>query len=236
MTASPFKAIVFDFDGVIVDSEPLHYQAFVQLAQQQGVTIDQTLYDQHLIGFDDRDALRAIESLKHQGPPEPHPDYPVEDAVMAELCATKQHIFNQLVAQGVTPLPGVDALVRKLIEQATPFAIASGATREDIDLILQTLGWSDRFDIIVTADDVEHSKPDPTTYQLAVQKLAAKHPELSLTPGDCLAIEDTVAGLTSAQRAGLHTLATGPAATSTPPAKANHHRATLENLDLAELA
>ena len=88
-----------------------------------------------------------------------------------------------------------------------PIAIASGATHADIEQMTQLLGIRDKFEIIVAADDVEHSKPDPTTYALAFEKLAAKYPEADLTPDTTLAIEDTGAGLQSAIGAGLQTLA-----------------------------
>src|SRR5699024_9368515 len=85
--------------------------------------------------------------------------------------------------------------------------IASGATRADIQIILKKLNRQESFETIVTADDVERSKPDPKTYSLAVEKLAKLHPELNLKPQDCLAIEDTFAGLSSARDAGLKTIA-----------------------------
>ena len=87
-----------------------------------------------------------------------------------------------------------------------PIAIASGATKHDIDLILGKLNLAAYFRPIITADDVSHSKPDPHTYTLAVDSLTDQYPDLMIKPPDCLAIEDTPAGIESARRAGLKTL------------------------------
>ena len=215
------NAIVFDFDGVIVDSEPLHYQAFVMVGKSIGFEFT---YDQYLaqyIGFDDRDAFRLMLAVSGQD---------ADADRIAELCAAKQSAFDAIVnsqrsshssrgpsespseapdrlADSPLAIPGVLALIDECRQADLPIAIASGATRADIDLMLELLGRSDRFDVIVTADDVAHSKPDPASYALATERL-------DVDPFSTLAIEDTEAGLASAKGAGLLTLGlttTGPA-------------------------
>jgi len=109
------------------------------------------------------------------------------------------------VGQGVEPIAGVIDLISDIGQQA-PIAIASGATRRDIDLVLDKLALTQRFDPIITANDVQRSKPDPATYTRAVNGLAARRPELAIQSHQCLAIEDTPAGIESAKRAGLKTL------------------------------
>lgn len=198
------KAIVFDFDGVVVDSEPLHYRAFMEVGKGIGVAFDYAHYLKHYIGFDDRDAFRAMLASAHM---------PTEDSHVTELCHLKKGAFENLVNQGAAAIPGAVDLIDEAYGQI-PIAIGSGATTFDIELMLRGLGRRDRFEVIVSADDVYRSKPDPATYRLAVEQLAAKHPELNLTPNDCLAIEDTAAGIESARGAGLMTLGittTGPA-------------------------
>ncbi len=198
------QAIVFDFDGVIVDSEPIHFRAFAELGRSIGYELDYPRYLRDFVGFDDRDGFRTM--LEELGKP-------ADDDRVAELCRRKQQIMLRLFEQGVPMIPGV----RELIDQAhghLPIAVASGATRMDIDTVLRGLGMTDRFEVIVTADDVARSKPDPQTYTLAVEQLAARHPDLGLRPGTCLAIEDTPFGIASARAAGLMTLGlatTGPA-------------------------
>lgn len=203
------KAIVFDFDGVIVDSEPLHHRAFNQLLRSAGVSIDYDTYLRDYVGFDDRDAVRAM----LRGPMR-RPDLAADDQRVRAMIREKGDAFERVVAQGVRAMPGSVELIRSAAA-ALPVAIASGATRRDIDLILGGLGVDHLFATIVTADLVHRSKPDPETYSLAVRQLADLHPDRTLTPADCLAIEDTAAGIESARAAGLHVLAvanTGPAA------------------------
>lgn len=196
------QAIVFDFDGVIVDSEPLHYQAFVMVGKSIGFEFSYEEYLATYIGFDDRDAFRVMLEASGQE---------VTAERVAELCAQKQPMFDAVAkmgaASGSLAIPGALELIDECANVELPRAIASGATRADIELMLELLDRRDRFKIIVTADDVEFSKPDPTSYAMAVERLGVK-------PGHTLAIEDTVAGLASAQGAGLMTLGlatTGPA-------------------------
>jgi len=201
------KAIVFDFDGVIVDSEPLHFAAFLEVGKPLGFDMDYPAYLRDYIGFDDRDAFRAMLAAVGR---------PAEDDDLPPLIDDKARVFERLVAEQAPAIPGSLELIDAARDAGLPIAIASGATREDIRLMLEALGRADRFEIIVTADDVARSKPDPTSYALAVERLAERHPDHGLTPADCLAIEDTAAGIQSARGAGLMTLGlttTGPAQT-----------------------
>ncbi len=188
------RAIVFDFDGVLVDTEPLHFKAFQTIAPQMGTSIDFDEYLQTFIGFDDRDAVREL--CRKAG-------RVMDEAALAQFRRLKQVTFDALVASGVAMIPGARALV-EASAAAMPVAIASGATRRDIDLVLGPLGIRDVFGVVVSANDVARSKPDPETYTLAVQRLAQQMGPLQ--PDECLAIEDTAAGLASARGAGLRTL------------------------------
>lgn len=200
------RAIVFDFDGVVVDSEPLHHRAFLDIVEPMGLELDYETYLREYIGFDDRDAFRAMMRRLER---------PADDATIARLGREKARAFERRAAEAVVAVPGVLALIDAAADAGLPIAIASGATRADIDLMLGALGIAGRFETIVSADDVARSKPDPSSYALAVQRLAACHPDARLLPGQCLAIEDTAAGIASARGAGLMTLGlttTGPAA------------------------
>lgn len=197
------KAIVFDFDGVIVDSEPLHYRAFLQTAQSQGVPVDFD-YDEYLrkyVGYDDRDGFRAmIESVDTRAVAAA--DFPTK---LKHLCDRKEHVFKEIVDAGFETIPGVLDFIAGL-PRDLPIAIASGATRADIELILGKLGIKPRFSAIVTASDVARSKPDPQTYRAAFAGLQKKFNDGDLQPKHVVAIEDTAAGIESARGAGLHTL------------------------------
>ena len=208
------KAIVFDFDGVIVDSEPLHFRAVARVAESLGITFDYDYYVEHLIGYDDRDVGRILLARADGAGQEAGPEaFEGDEVRVTEMKDRKAEVFEQIVREGVGPIDGALELIEEASQQM-PIAIGSGATRADIDLILDTLDLRGRFDPIVTANDVRRSKPDPETYARAVTRLAESHPNLNLLPGDCLAIEDTAAGLESARGAGLRTLGlttSGPA-------------------------
>lgn len=217
------EAIVFDFDGVIVDSEPLHYQAFVMVGK--GIGFEFT-YDEYLatyIGFDDRDAFRVmLEAAGEEASAER----------IAELCAQKQPMFNAVAKMGAAggslAIPGALELIDECHQVDLPRAVASGATRADIELMLELLDRRDRFEIIVTADDVEFSKPDPKSYAMAVERLG-------IAPGNALAIEDTAAGLASAQGAGLMTLGLATTGPAEPLADAQRVIDDLTGVDLEQL-
>ena len=223
------KAIVFDFDGVIVDSEPLHFAAFLETFQPFGVSFDYAEYLERFVGYDDRDVARIVlAELAGRGDEADNADR------LAELCRHKQEAFERIVAEGAKPIPGALELIAEAA-RTRPLAVASGATRRDIELILSQLGLEGRFAPIVTADDVSRSKPDPETYRLAVEGLAARHPAAGIEPATTLAIEDTSTGLAAARAAGLQTL--GVATTESHNSLHLAHRAveSLTEVDMATL-
>jgi len=190
-------SIVFDFDGIIVDTEPLHYKAFQEVLIPLGLGYSWDEYLRHYIGFDDRDAFR--EAFRIAG-------RVLDEDELHRLIGAKADAFQVTIASGVEPYPGVVELIRS-ISGNLPLALCSGALPGDIQPILKQLGIDGAFDAIVTAADVDASKPDPASYILTVAKLRALFPEQGISAGNCLAIEDTPAGLASASGAGLKTLA-----------------------------
>lgn len=191
------KAVIFDFDGIIVDTEPLHYQAFQKILVPLGMGYSWDDYVSHYMGFDDREAFREVYKTIGQD---------IGDSELGGLILRKAAVFERIITDGITPYPGALELIKNLSEQV-PLALCSGALPSDIAPILKQLNIFDAFDIIVTAKDVTASKPDPESYTLAVQKLCAVFPDKMIMPWECLAIEDTPAGITSAQKAGIPVLA-----------------------------
>ena len=188
----PIQAIIFDFDGVLVDTEPLHHQAFCAVAQPYGLGCDWDEYVREYIGFDDRDLFRTAFQRSGQS---------LSDALLQDLTAAKATAFVELAAQGVAPYPGVPDIVRNAAER-WPVGLCSGALRSDIAPLLTQLDLETTFRIRVTAEDVASSKPDPTCYRLAREQLAQASGQ-ELTPSHCIAIEDTPAGVAAASGAGL---------------------------------
>ncbi|MDD2308295.1 MAG: HAD family phosphatase [Desulfuromonadaceae bacterium] len=187
------EAVIFDFDGVIVDTEPLHYAAFQRTLEPLGLHFSWQEYVETYIGFDDRDAFRHAFSLKGTI---------LSQNELHGLIEQKAAFFKDVIKSGVSAYPGVLDLIFHLHLNRFPLAICSGALRTDIDPILAMLGISDYFDVIVTADDVAASKPDPECYQLAFQRLQSLH-QHGLSKEATVAIEDTPAGISAAKRAGL---------------------------------
>jgi beta-phosphoglucomutase len=222
------KAIAFDFDGVLVNSEPLHYRAFLLVAQELGVTFDYPAYLKRYVGYDDRDSFRAMLHDAHRA------QEAADESLIADLCRRKGDAFEDVVNQGIAAFPGVLEFI-DLIGAQMPLAIASGATRRDLDLILRQLGVGERFDPIVSTDLVHRSKPHPQTYALAVEGLARRLPEGCLAAHECLAIEDTAAGVESARGAGLWTLALTTSFPSGDLQRAHRVISTLQGLTIEQL-
>lgn len=190
------KAVIFDFDGIIVDSEPLHYRAFQKILEPLGAGFSWADYAEKYMGFDDRDAFR--EAFRVTG-------LPLTEHKLAELITLKAALFHEVAAEGVSTYPGVVELI-SAVSGAVPLAICSGALRSDILPVLEMLFIQDSFDCIVTADDVATSKPDPASYLLSINKLQVLFPKNAITPSAAVAIEDTPAGISSAKGAGLKVL------------------------------
>jgi HAD superfamily hydrolase (TIGR01509 family) len=207
------SAVIFDFDGIIVDSERLHWSAFNKVLEPLGKTISWPDYIETYIGFDDRDTFKT--RLPGIGRGE-----------LAGLIEKKAAAFQELLeSDGAAALPGAVELIR-LLSGNIPLAICSGALLEDILPILGSLGIESAFNTLVTADDTHISKPDPAPYQLAMKKLG-------VTSG--MAIEDTPAGIASAKGAGLKVLSVTNSYPAEALTQADVVVASLEGLSLEKL-
>lgn len=216
------EAVIFDFDGIIVDTEPLHYAAFQRLLEPLGLGFTWESYVADYMGFDDRDAF--IEAFKGA-------ESALNPAAMQEMIDRKAALFQEIIRDGICAYPGVVTLIRSLRNHRVPIAISSGALRSDILPILETLGIPDCFEVIVTAEDVARSKPDPECYRLAHAKLN-RHWSLNLQPEQVLAIEDTPAGIEAAKHAGLMVLAV---TNSYPPEQLTRADSIVATLDTPEI-
>lgn len=190
--AAMIDALIFDFDGVVVDSEPLHHLAYLRVLGPLGVDYGFDVYQQRYIAFDDRDNFRQMAADF---------GFDVSGDKLEAFIAEKAQAFEAIVAEGLAALPGAVELMREA-RDAMPVAICSGALRSDIEAILPGMGDDllGGLNTMVTADDVERSKPDPACYALTAQQLGVE-------AAHCVAIEDTPAGLTAARGAGMQTLA-----------------------------
>ena len=184
------QAVVFDFDGVLADSEPLHLASYQALLEPHGIHLDQQTYCERYLGYDDEGALAQI--AEDNG-------LLLGDEEIEMLVVEKGHVFAKLVGSRDVLYPGATACVRRLAA-AWPVGVASGALRADIDLMLRGAGIQDVFRFIVAAGDTDRTKPAPDPYLRA----AELH---GVAPAACVAIEDSRWGLESARAAGMRTVA-----------------------------
>src|SRR5437667_3660099 len=189
------RALVFDFDGVIADDEPLHLAAFQRTLAAEGVALTAEAYYARYLGFDDHDAI--VEALREAG-------RPLTPERAEALMAAKAGHFLDLVRDGVRIFPGVPEFVRAAAARV-PLAIASGALRREIALILAQAGLTRAFAAIVSAEDVEEGKPSPAAFLCALERLRERAPDLAAE--HCLVVEDSRAGIEAARRAGMRCLA-----------------------------
>jgi HAD superfamily hydrolase (TIGR01509 family) len=204
------RAIVFDFNGVLVDDEPIHLRAFQRVLAEEGVEPREEEYYAGHVGLDDRGCLAAV--LGRAG-------LPADAARLARLIARKAVYYQEAVHRAGYPFfPGAVELVRQAAAEAAMLAIVSGALREEVESALRQAGLRPLFKSLTAAQDVREGKPDPEGYRRALEELNVLPPlpERLLHPHEVLAIENTDAGLRAARAAGLVTL--GVAHTS-PPAR-----------------
>jgi beta-phosphoglucomutase len=200
-TPIPPVAVIFDFDGVMVDSERLHYEAYQAVLRPQGLGFEWEEYAERYMCYSDGDAIERVylEAGRSIGP-----------EALGSLIDRKAEAFQRhLGARRVPVFEGVVDLLGEIRDAGLPCAICSAASRTDIESILYSLNLSDFFSVIVSAEDVRVGKPDPSGYRLAVQKTAARCPERGITAPVSLAIEDTPGGVRAARGAGLQVLAVG---------------------------
>ena len=196
MPLRALQAIVFDFDGVVADSEMLHLRAYQQVLAGEGVVVSNQEYFDRYLGYDDAGVFRALSKDK---------GLELDDARMKQLIERKGERYETLAAAGEMLFPGAADFIRAAAA-AVPIAIASGALTHEIEDVLERAGLRSLFPIIVGADQTLRSKPDPEPYQTAFARLRSLTGR-DLQPWRSVAIEDSKWGLVSARGAELRCVA-----------------------------
>ncbi len=193
------RAIIFDFDGVVADSEPIHLAVFQRVLGEAGFLLSPEEYYAAYLGYDDRGCFRAFLTA-HGTPP--------SDKTIDDLVARKARAYLDHIKQNLVIFPGVRELVREAASRHR-LAIASGALRHEIEYILDCAGIRKAFEHITSAEDVRHGKPDPEPFIHAMASLnrASRPGQYRLVPGNCLVIEDSIPGIRAARAAGMKVLA-----------------------------
>ncbi len=180
------RQVVFDLDGVIADSEPLHERANDLYVERAGVVLDEDLRDE-MMGRRVRDLTDALAARLGQPP----------DQVFAE----REAVFWELLeGEGVQPMPGLDKAVARLEDAGLRLAVVSSGTSAYVEFVLRWLQVRPAFEVVVSGEEVRRGKPDPEGYLLAASLLHAD-------PADCVALEDTFHGVAAARAAGMHAVA-----------------------------
>lgn len=192
------RAIILDFDGVIADTEPLHYRAFAETLRDEAVMPSEAEYFHDYVGFNDATFLRTVFNVAGR---------PLKPDAVDALRRRKDQAYFSMIAQGLALLPGVESFVRRAARRWT-LAICSGARRAEIETVLAHAGLRDVFRTIISADDAPLSKPDPSGFLMAIDELSKY--EADLRPAQCLAIEDSLHGIRAAKAAGMKVLAVRP--------------------------
>ena len=181
-----FEAVIFDMDGVLIDSEPLHFAVLSQLLARAGHILTRA-ENEYFIGTTS-EAMFSTLIARHG-----------LSGTVDEYIARYDEALLRVLDQPHPPAAGVTALMARLRELEKHLAVASSSRRAWVAATIQSLGLADRFDVVVTGDDVERGKPDPAIYVLTAQRLG-------ITPDRCVAIEDSPNGVQSARAAGMTVL------------------------------
>jgi beta-phosphoglucomutase len=180
------RAVVFDFDGVLADTEPLHLAAYQEIFSDLGVELPPEEYYEHYVGYDDEGMFRRMSSIR---------EWQLSEEQIRALIVQKSAVFDQVIARTDVLYPGAQACVEQLAN-SYPLGIASGALKHEIEMILQRGGLRQHFAFIVASGDTPESKPRPDPYLRA----AVLH---GLPPAQCVAIEDSRWGIEAAKAAGM---------------------------------
>lgn len=180
------KAIIFDMDGVIIDSEPLHIKLERELFKNLGLNIS---HEEHLsfVGSTSHYMWDAVKN-KYNLP------YTVEELVEADR--TKYLNYISSPEGSIKPIDGVNELIKELHSCGLKLAVASSSPIDVIELVVKTLKLDKYFDVLVTGDYVDKSKPEPDIFLYAANKLGVK-------PDECVVIEDSYNGVQAAKKAGM---------------------------------
>ena len=191
------QAVIFDFDGVITDSEILHFRSFNEILAPFGAELTTHDYYKTYLGFSDVDCLNL---LIRQG------ILKIDPSEIPDLVAQKDAVFKRLAATEGRIFQGVRDFLEMLSQNNIPVAICSGALLCEIELVLEEARLRHFFKAIVSAEHVKKGKPHPEGFLLALNKLNNNRPD-PIPAARCIAIEDSRWGLEAARAASMHTIA-----------------------------
>jgi len=183
----PNKAVIWDMDGVIADTAPYHFKAWQGVFRKQGIDFTEADFRRN---FGQRNDTIIRKTLGKDTPP----------SEIEAIATEKEENFRQSVKNSVKPLPGAVKLLKSLREYGFSVALASSAPIANIQLVTRELDIENCFQVVISGREVTEGKPSPQGFLLAAERLGVK-------PQNCVVIEDAIAGVSAAKRAGMHCLA-----------------------------
>lgn len=184
------EAVLFDFNGVLVDDEGQHCAAMQQVLADEGISLSREHYYARILGLDDRGGF--VEAYRHA-------QRTLTTELLNLLVKKKSQVYLQLVAKSLRLVPGATEFVHEAAKRYR-LGIVSGALRREIDHVLAQTGFAERFEVIVAAEDVPRCKPDPASYVAAHTAFEQRQP---VAADRCVVIEDSLPGLAAARAAGM---------------------------------
>ena len=173
--------VIWDMDGVMIDSVPFHYRAWQAVFSKRGKNLDKSISEKP---FGHIDTIKSVMGKE------------ISDTEIKAIALEKEVLFRELIRENLHPLPGVISLLKDLRNAGFKLALASSSPRQNIKLILDGLGANSYFDTVVSAEDVSRVKPDPEVFVLAAARLDLDH-------NRCIVIEDMPAGVNAAKSLGM---------------------------------
>lgn len=219
------RAVIFDFDGVIVDTERSHFQALKRVLAEEGIPLTWEEYTQVYLAMDDKNCLRT--ALARHG-------RVIAPDIVDGLSERKAHYFFGALSDAVALFPGVERLIREAAGKY-PLAIASGALRDEIEFLLGKVGLREFFPVVVAAEDVVQGKPDPEPFIAALGRLNRLISGRPVRPSECLVVEDSRHGVAAATAAGMRCLAVANSYTPEELTSAHLVLKSLEQFDLQQI-
>ncbi|MFX1311553.1 MAG: HAD family hydrolase [Promethearchaeota archaeon] len=179
--------VIFDMDGVLADTGPIHFQSWVKMAKEIGIKFTQDLFKQ-TFGQQSPTIVKKLVGSE------------IEETLILEWANLKESYYREMVKDKLEPLPGVINIIKDLNSEGFKLAIGSSGPSENVELLLRTLKIKNFFDIIITAAEVKKGKPEPDVFLIAAKSL-------NINPNNCIVVEDAPVGIQAANNAGMKSIA-----------------------------
>lgn len=187
----PIKTLIFDFNGLIIDDEPLHFDLFYQILREEEINLTEKEYWDYYLGYDDKGLFEAVFNKAGKK---------LTPKKLKDLIAKKNELYFPTLQKKLRFFPGVLEFIQEM-QHRYPLALVSGALRSEIDFVVKLGQMDSCFQVIISADDTKHGKPNPEGFVLALAKLKKIDP--TIRSENCLVLEDSHSGIMAAKKARM---------------------------------